>query len=132
MAVLCAVCTTAIIAQPGVTAAAAKTFRQMFPKASGVKWEKENSREYEAGFLLDGRKMSANFSATGEWLETETPIEISSAPAVVMDGFTKSNPKAIVKQVYRIESKTQKYFEVEYTINGRKKELKIAADGKTM
>lgn len=48
------------------TEAAEKAFRQQFPNAKEVKWDKENEHEYEASFVLDGKKGSANFSASGE------------------------------------------------------------------
>lgn len=113
-----------------VPAATEKAFQQKFAGAANVKWDKENKNEYEAGFILNGKKGSANFSATGEWLETEMSIPVSSAPKAVLDGFAKAYKDATITELYQVESKTGKnYFEIEYTRKGKKKEAKLDANG---
>jgi hypothetical protein len=116
------------------TEAAEKAFRQQFPNAKEVKWDKENKHEYEASFVLDGKKGSANFSASGEWLETEMAIPQSAAPQAVLDGFKKAHTGATIAAIYKIETKNdQHYFEIEYKVKGGKtKEAKLASDGKLM
>lgn len=42
-----------------------KTFAKKFPTAKSVQWEKENAKEYEASFTMDGVKYSASFSNDG-------------------------------------------------------------------
>ncbi|MEI6263855.1 MAG: PepSY-like domain-containing protein [Sphingobacteriia bacterium] len=116
-----------------VTPAAEKAFTQKFPNAKEVKWEKEGKDEYEASFLMDGKKGSANFSSTGEWMETEMAIPQANAPKAVLDGFNKSFMGATIKEVYKIESKAGKnYFEIEYSLKGKTKEAKVDPTGKIM
>lgn len=113
-----------------VPLAVGKAFGLRFPSAQNVKWDKESKYEYEAVFLLSGKKVSTNFSASGNWLETEMPISQSAAPKVVMDGFGAKFPGAKVNQVYQISSPGGKeYFEIEYTLKGKKKEAKLSAGG---
>ncbi len=115
------------------TAAAEKALKQKFPNAREVKWDKEKKNEYEASFVVGGKKVSANFSGTGEWLETEMAIPQSAAPKAVIDGFNRAHTGAAITAVYQIESKEGKrYFEIEYTLKGKAKEAKISADGKMM
>lgn len=67
-------------------------FNQKFPKAKKVEWEKENEAEWEAEFKMDGKEYSANFSADGEWVETEYEIKESQIPenilAILNSNFT--------------------------------------------
>jgi hypothetical protein len=50
-----------------------------------------------------------------------------------MDGFNKSYAGAIIKEVYKIESKEGKnYFEIEYSLKGKTKEAKLDLAGKIM
>lgn len=111
-----------------------KTFKQQFPNAKAIKWDKENKHEYEAEFIQDGKKASANFSVSGEWLETEMAIPQNATPQAVMDAFKKAHAGATIVEVYKIEAKTGKnYFEIEYKVKGGKtKEAKLAPDGKLM
>lgn len=134
MAILCLGLGTAVFAQKNKTPEAAqKAFQQKFPNAKEVKWGKEGKDEYEAEFVQEGKKGSANFSATGEWLETEMAIPQTSAPKAVIDGFNKAYAGAAIKEVFKIESKAGKnYFEIEYTLKGKTKEAKLSPDGKLM
>ncbi len=134
MAILCiGLCTTLIAQATKTTAAAEKALKQKFPNAKEVKWDKEKKNEYEASFVVDGKKGSANFSGTGEWLETEMAIPQSAAPKAVIDGFNKAHAGAAITEVYQITSKEGKhYFEIEYSQKGKTKEVKLSADGKMM
>ena len=113
--------------------AAVKAFQQKFPNAASVKWGKEGKNEYEAEFTLEGKKGSANFSAVGEWLETETGIALATIPKTVADGFRTSFPGAVITAAYRIESKKEKnHYEIEYSLKGKKKEARLSPEGKLL
>ena len=116
-----------------VTGAAEKAFTQKFPNAKEVKWEMETKDEYEASFIIDGKKGSANFSGKGDWMETEMAIPQANAPKLVLDAFNKAFAGARIKEVYKIETKDGKnYFEIEYTLKGKSKEAKVDPTGKIM
>lgn len=133
LAIICLSIINIVSAQIKVPTVTENAFKKMFPTASNVKWDKESKTEYEAEFLVDGKKHAANFSSTGEWLETEKAIETSAAPKVVVDAVTVAWPAATIKQIFDIVTKANKhYYEVEYLIKGKTKEAKIAVDGKLM
>ena len=134
LALLCLGISTTIQAQKAKsTPAAEKAFKQKFAGATEVKWDMEKKNEYEASFVMKGKKGSANFSGTGEWLETEMAIPSTDAPKAVSDAFAKSFAGATIKEVYKIESKDGKnYFEIEYDLKGKTKEAKIDPSGKIM
>jgi len=116
-----------------VTDEAQKAFQAKFPTAKEVKWEMESKNDYEASFIIDGKKGSANFSGKGEWMETEMTISEANTPKAVMDGFNKAFAGATIKEVYKIESKEGKnYFEIEYSLKGKTKEAKLDLTGKVM
>lgn len=64
-----------------------KAFDQKFSKATNVKWGKENAKEWEAEFVYNGSKISANFNADGTWLETENKIAITDLPKTVTEAI---------------------------------------------
>jgi Putative beta-lactamase-inhibitor-like, PepSY-like len=73
-----------------VSAAAKAAFEKQFPTAT-AKWEKENG-EYEAGFTMDGKEMSALFTAEGAMTESEVSIKVTELPAKVL-AYVKQNYK---------------------------------------
>ena len=116
-----------------VTTEAQKAFQTKFPSAKEVKWEMESKDDYEASFVMDGKKGSANFSGKGEWMETEMGIPQANTPKAIIDGFNKAFAGATITEVYKIESKVGKnYFEIEYNLKGKTKEAKIDPTGKVM
>lgn len=129
MALVCAYATS--FAQSKTPTAVTTAFNQKFPNATKVKWDKENAHEYEASFEWKGEKLSANFSDTGEWLETESPIAFNQLPEKVQSAFNIAHKEATVKAVAKIEtSKGITKFEVEFKQGVKTVELFYTADGK--
>jgi Putative beta-lactamase-inhibitor-like, PepSY-like len=90
-------------AQSKAPIAVLTAFNQKFPNASKVKWDKENAHEYEANFAWNNSKYSANYTETGEWLETESHTTFSALPEMVKKAFTENHKNAKVKAVAKIE-----------------------------
>ncbi|MCG2792050.1 MAG: hypothetical protein L6262_00690 [Weeksellaceae bacterium] len=75
------VCSSATIsAQSKAPKEVVTAFYSKFPKATKVKWDKENATEYESSFTENNVKHSANYSSKGEWLETESPTIFVQLP----------------------------------------------------
>jgi hypothetical protein len=101
-----------------------KAFAQKFAKATDIKWGKENSNEYEAEFVLEGIKMSANFATDGTWLETETTIPVSQLPAAVTAAVAKLYPNSTVIEADKIERAGKAtLYETEIKTGTKKKEV---------
>lgn len=83
-----------------VPAAVEAAFNQKFNSVKPV-WEKEDST-YEAEFTYEGKETEALFTATGEWLETETEIQLSDLPAPAANYIQKKYKKTAIKEVAKI------------------------------
>ena len=113
LALVCLYATS--FAQSKTPTAVITAFNQKFPNASKVKWDKENDKEYEAGFQWKGIKHSANFSNNGEWLETESPTTFAKLPMKVQNSFNANHKNSRVTAVAQIETSTGKTkFEIEF------------------
>lgn len=88
-------------AQKGIPSAVTVAFAKEFPKATKVKWEKEDAN-FEAEFVDGSKEYSAVFSAEGKLMETESEIAINELPAAVQDFLTKNYPGQKVKEAAKI------------------------------
>jgi len=117
-------CTMAFSANPPEVVLAA--FQQKFPNAQDVDWSKEKNGEWEAEFEMPGsNEMSANFSADGRWLETETEIAYSELPAPVIAALQGKK----VKEAARIEKADGSTV---YEAEVKRKDLIFDASGKML
>lgn len=88
-------------------------FKEKFPTATNVKWEKENDKEWEAEFKIAGKAYSANFSAEGTWMETEYEIAVKDLPANVKAILNDQFKDYEIEEAERVETPTFKGYEVE-------------------
>ena len=101
-------------------------FNQKFPGVKDVDWSMEKNGEWEAEFDgTDGKDMSANFSADGKWLETETEISFSELPQPVQTALKGKKVKETAR-IERMDGKT--VFEAEVN----RKDLIYDASGKLL
>jgi hypothetical protein len=108
-----------------------KMFTAKFPKATDVKWEIENKKDFEANFKIGNVEQSATFDKSGEWLETEIEISISQLPAAVSQSVKKEFPDYKFKEASSIDSKINgKCYEVEISKGKDKLDVLVSPDGK--
>jgi len=85
-----------------VPAPVKQAFAKKFPAATDVKYEMEK-KDYEINFKYKGVEMSANFDASGKWLETETEIKESDLPKKVSVSVTKNFAGFKISEVAKVE-----------------------------
>lgn len=121
---------TAFAQQVNVPKSAKDAFSKLYPKATEVKWDKEN-QGYEASFKLDGKNMSVILDKDGKVLETETAIEISQLPKGV-EKYVMNNFKGykITGAAKIVKANGEELFEAEITKGKEKKDLFFDKNGK--
>lgn len=107
-------------------AAVKAEFSKKFPKATKVEWGKENGKEWEAEFKLDGKEYSANFDNTGKWIETEYEIGVKDLPAVVKTTLDKESTGYKIEESLVTETSDLKAYE--FVIEKGKDKLEIVID----
>lgn len=88
-------------------------FQAKFAGAAEVEWGMEEDSVYEAEFELNDREMTANFDATGTWLETEYSISESALPPIVMDSVKSLFENPVVEKAEVSETPQGKVFELQ-------------------
>lgn len=113
-----------------VPKAVTDAFAKKFPAASNIKWGKENAKEYEAEFKLNGKMISANFSADGNWMETEAAIEVSGLPGAAVSAITAKYPGYSISGAFKIEKADgNTTYEAEIKKGSKKTEVILTSDG---
>lgn len=121
---------TAFAQQTKVPQTAKDSFSKLYPKATEVKWDKENN-DYEASFKLNSKDMSVIFDSNGKALETETAIEVSMLPKGV-EKYVMGNFKdyKITGAAKIVKANGEELYEAEVTKGKDKKDLFFDASGK--
>jgi hypothetical protein len=107
-------------------------FTAKFPKAKSVKWEKENDKEWEAEFKLDGKEFSANFLNNGEWIETEHEIKKSELPEAVTASIKANFADHKIDEAEKSEKKEGTFYEVILEKGDHEMEVVFDATGKVI
>ncbi|HUX96614.1 MAG TPA: PepSY-like domain-containing protein [Bacteroidales bacterium] len=108
------------------------SFSQKFSRASGVKWSKENDKEWEAEFKMDGKEYSANFDNAGTWLETEYEVAVKEIPSAVKATLDKESMGFKIEESALSETKNGKAFEFVISKGETEFELSIDTNGKLL
>jgi hypothetical protein len=89
------------LSEADVPAGVKSKFASMFKDAGGTKWEKEDGT-FEAEFEKNKMEIAVLFDASGNHLQTETEIEISSLPRGVSDYISINLPGKSIKEAAQI------------------------------
>lgn len=105
------------------------TFKQQFPKASDVEWEKKGDHynvDFEIGFFTD---YEAWFDATGNMLKYETEISESDLPKAVKQAISSQYPDFRIDDADKIVQDGKETFLVEIEKGNQEKHLTFSANG---
>ncbi len=86
-----------------VPAEVRQAFMKKFPTVYKYSWEMEEEN-YEVSFKLDGKEASADFDATGAWLESEVEIHKSDLPQAITDAIQRDFPGFETEEVVKGET----------------------------
>jgi len=89
-----------------------KEFIKKYTSAQSVKWESEGKNEWEAEFMMDGKKMSASFDNSAKWIESETEITEKELPVSVVSTLNKDFQGYRKGHIEKFENNEIKGFEL--------------------
>ena len=107
-------------------------FAKKFPTAKKVKWEKENTTEWEAEFKMNKIEYSANFLEDGTWQETEHEIDEKEVPQNVKSALTSAFPGYEIEEAEISETKDGLFYEFEIEKGESNMEVAINSSGKVV
>jgi hypothetical protein len=115
-----------------VPAAVKATFKAKFPTVQHLTWEKEDAN-FEAGFQLNGKTMSAVITPAGALQETETDLRASELPAAVRATLARDYKAYKVNEAATIvNANGTTVYEAEVAKGSKKQDVLFTADGKVV
>lgn len=105
------------------------SFQKKFPNAKKVGWEKENDKEWEAEFKSENVNYSANFSNSGNWLETEHHIKTAKVPKSIKTILSNNFEDYEIEASEISETSNGKFYEFEIEVGENNYEVKIDEQG---
>ena len=112
-----------------VPAPVKQAFAKKFPTATDIKYEMEK-KDYEINFNDKGVEMSANFDATGKWLETETEMKESDLPKEVSASEVKNFTGFKISEVAKVETSNKELiYEIEIKKGKERNEIQFSPNG---
>jgi len=106
-----------------------QALNQKFPNIQNAHWGKESKSEWEAEFIYNGVKTSANFLTDGQWLETETKIPITELPAAVTQSIQANYKASKLVGADKIETTNETLYEADLKSGIKIKEVVFNSDG---
>ena len=113
---------------------AAKTaFKQKYPEAKSVEWEKEGDNKFEAEFKSKGKEISVCFDKAGNWLETETEVSVRSLPKRATSSLAGAFGKYKIEEAEEVRRSDGKVlYELEIETKKGEWEVLVTADGQIL
>ncbi len=112
-----------------VPAPVKQAFAKKFPTATDIKYEMEK-KDYEINFKDKGVEMSANFDATGKWLETETEMKESDLPKEVSASEAKNFTGFWISEIAKVETPDKELiYEIEIKKGKERNEIQFSPNG---
>ncbi|MBU2019859.1 MAG: PepSY-like domain-containing protein [Bacteroidetes bacterium] len=109
-----------------------EAFNLKFPGVSSIKWEMEEDSAWEAEFKKDGIEYSANFSSSGDWLETEYEIKKEEVSAAALKTISSEFGGYLITEIEMVEKPDFKGYEVLIVKGKQAKELVLDVNGQIM
>jgi len=107
-------------------------FAKKFPNAKHVEWGKESEMEWEAEFKINGMEYSANYDASGKWLETESEISKKDLPESIKTTITKDYSDYKADEAEISETPEGVFYEIKLEKKSETLEVVFDKDGKVV
>ena len=112
-------------------AAVLEAFRAKYPSEKTPEWETDRNGSYEAHFKQRGKKMRADFTPEGTWIETEMSVKWKDLPGAVRDAIEDEYDRDdIVELEYTDNAEKGRFYDVEIDPKGDPKfDVEYRGDG---
>lgn len=113
-----------------VPEAVKSAFKSKYPGENDPDWRKDKNGNYESHFKKDGEHYRADFSPSGSWIETESSIKKKDLPDSIMKVIKSDFDEDDIVEIEKVDHNQQGlFYDVEFKIDGKKKDVEFKKDG---
>ncbi|MEM5566166.1 PepSY-like domain-containing protein [Psychroserpens sp. AS72] len=106
------------------------TFQNMYPGENDPDWHKDDNGNYESNFKIDGIKYRADFSPNGNWIETETSIDVKDLPKAIRDIIKADYGSEDITEIEKVEHHSKGlFYDVEFKRKGKNRDVEFKENG---
>ena len=106
------------------------TFQSMYPGEDDPDWHTDSNGNFESNFKIDGIKYRADFSPNGNWIETETSIDVKDLPQAIRDVIKAKYASEEITEVEKVEHHSKGlFYDVEFKQKGKNKDVEFKENG---
>lgn len=103
-----------------------RAFKLKYPKENDPDWKKDKNGYFEASFKKGKKHYRADFKPNGEWVETERSINKDDLPKRVRNIIEKDFEDVKIYEIEEVQHPTKGlFYDVEFKINGKKKDIEF-------
>lgn len=107
-----------------------EAFQTKYPGENDPDWEIDSNGNYESHFKIDGIKYRADFSPTGNWIETETNIKKKDLPEPIIRALKENYGSEFITEIEKVDSAAKGlFYDVEFKRKGKNKDVEFRASG---
>ena len=107
-----------------------QAFEAKYPNENNPDWEVDANGNYEAQFKQNGEKYRADFSPSGNWIETESSIKKDDLPKAIRDIIKKEYGSEDITEVEHVDSESKgEFYDVEFKQKGKNMDVEFRANG---
>lgn len=106
------------------------TFQKMYPGENDPDWHKDSNGNYESNFKIDGIKYRADFSPNGNWIETESSIDVKDLPKAIRDKIKADYDSDDITEVEKVQHHSKGlFYDVEFKQKGKNLDIEFKENG---
>lgn len=108
-------------------------FEKKYPDERSPKWGVDRNGNFEAAFKDDGEKYRADFTPSGEWIETENNIKEKELPEVIRQIIKEQFQDYKIVELERVaHAKKGFFYDVEFKKDGKKMDVEFNEQGEVI
>ncbi|UWX54420.1 PepSY-like domain-containing protein [Maribacter litopenaei] len=107
------------------------SFKAKYPGENDPDWRRDKNGNFESHFKKDGEHYRADFSPNGSWIETESSIKKKDLPKPIIEVIKSNFDEDAIVEIEKVDHNQKGlFYDVEFKIDGKKKDVEFNKDGK--
>mgnify|MGYP003625769534 CR=1 FL=1 len=116
--------------QDGVPEAVQLAFEQKYPGENDPDWHIDDNGNYESNFKIDGKKLRADFSPEGNWIETESSLDKNELPKAIQEKIKADFSAYEITELEEVDHHSKgKFYDIEFKQKGKNMDVEMRSDG---